>query len=181
MSHAGEAKAIANYKSGMVDDKGKPLDPPHPKSGEGLVFLGLMALVDPPREAVPGAVAKCKTAGIKVIMVTGLGPVWKSSRCLRSAVPRRSRDDVASMASTPGDASAGTPSPRSPRPSERPKRGHDVPSTARDPELKHNLNFRAGDHPGTAEAIAYKVGILWSPTARKIEEMNAAEGALAAF
>jgi magnesium-transporting ATPase (P-type) len=63
-----------------------------------------MALVDPPREAVPGAVAKCKTAGIKVIMVTG-------------------------------------------------------------------------DHPGTAEAIAYKVGILWSPTARKIEEMNAAEGA----
>jgi magnesium-transporting ATPase (P-type) len=37
-----------------------------------------------------------------------------------------------------------------------------------------------GDHPGTAEAIAYKVGILWSPTARKIEEMNAAEGALAA-
>ena len=87
----------------MVDDKGKPLDPPHPKSGEGLVFLGLMALVDPPREAVPGAVAKCKTAGIKVIMVTG-------------------------------------------------------------------------DHPGTAEAIAYKVGILWSPTARKIEEMNAAEG-----
>jgi sodium/potassium-transporting ATPase subunit alpha len=87
----GEAKAIASYKSGMVDDKGKPLDPPHPKSGEGLVFLGLMALVDPPREAVPGAVAKCKTAGIKVIMVTGLCAVWKSSR---SAVPRRSRDDV---------------------------------------------------------------------------------------
>ena len=99
----GEAEAIKNYRSGMVDDKGKPLDPPHPKSGEGLVFLGLMALVDPPREAVPGAVAKCKTAGIKVIMVTG-------------------------------------------------------------------------DHPGTAEAIAYKVGILWSPTARKIEEQNAAEG-----
>ena len=80
------------------------------------------------------------------------------------------------------------------QPSERPKLGHDVSlihttawseqhisQTAGDPELKHNLNFRAGDHPGTAEAIAYKVGILWSPTARKIEEMNAAEGALAAF
>ena len=73
----GEAKALAAYRSGMVDDKGKPLDPPHPKSGEGLVFLGLMALVDPPREAVPGAVAKCKTAGIKVIMVTGMLSVWK--------------------------------------------------------------------------------------------------------
>ena len=94
MSHAGESKAIASYKSGMVDDKGKPLDPPHPKSGEGLVFLGLMALVDPPREAVPGAVAKCKTAGIKVIMVTGLCAVWKSSRVhqTRSWVPRPSRD-----------------------------------------------------------------------------------------
>lgn len=34
-------------------------------------FIGLMSLEDPPREAVPGAVAKCKTAGIKVIMVTG--------------------------------------------------------------------------------------------------------------
>lgn len=30
------------------------------------MFLGLMALIDPPREAVPGAVHKCKTAGIKV-------------------------------------------------------------------------------------------------------------------
>lgn len=40
--------------------------PIHPKSKEGLVFLGLMALIDPPREAVPGAVGKCKTAGIKV-------------------------------------------------------------------------------------------------------------------
>lgn len=40
--------------------------PIHPKSKEGLVFLGLMALIDPPREAVPNAVGKCKTAGIKV-------------------------------------------------------------------------------------------------------------------
>jgi sodium/potassium-transporting ATPase subunit alpha len=105
----GESAAIEAFeeakKAGTVlkDEKGKPLDPPHPKSGGGLVFLGLMALVDPPREAVPGAVAKCKTAGIKVIMVTG-------------------------------------------------------------------------DHPGTAKAIAYKVGILWSPTAKDIEAKNAENG-----
>ena len=34
-------------------------------------FLGLISLIDPPRESVPVAIQKCKTAGIKVIMVTG--------------------------------------------------------------------------------------------------------------
>ena len=34
-------------------------------------FIGLISLIDPPRDAVPNAIDKCKTAGIKVIMVTG--------------------------------------------------------------------------------------------------------------
>ena len=34
-------------------------------------FLGLISLMDPPRENVPDAIRKCKTAGVKVIMVTG--------------------------------------------------------------------------------------------------------------
>ena len=34
-----------------------------------------MALVDSPRPTVPAAVEKCKTAGIKVIMVTSDHPV----------------------------------------------------------------------------------------------------------
>lgn len=32
----------------------------------GLRFLGLMSMIDPPRAAVPSAVAKCRSAGIKV-------------------------------------------------------------------------------------------------------------------
>ena len=83
-----------------LDPEGKSQDP---KCTEGLVFLGIMALIDPPRPAVPAAVEKCKTAGIKVIMVTG-------------------------------------------------------------------------DHPVTAQAIAYKVGILWSKTRGDIEKENAKHG-----
>ena len=40
-----------------------------------LVFVGLMSLIDPPREGVPEAVAKCKRARIKVYMVTGDHPI----------------------------------------------------------------------------------------------------------
>ena len=42
---------------------------------ENLRFVGLISMIDPPRAAVPDAVAKCRSAGIKVIMVTGDHPI----------------------------------------------------------------------------------------------------------
>lgn len=42
--------------------------------GEDLVMTGLVALLDPPRVEVPAAIAECKRAGIKVVMVTGDHP-----------------------------------------------------------------------------------------------------------
>jgi|SRR6218665_330801 len=65
---------------------------------DNLRFCGLFSLIDPPRPAVPGAVAKCRGAGIKVIMVTGDHPV--TAKAIAKAVGiitpgHETREDIA--------------------------------------------------------------------------------------
>ena len=55
---------------------------------EGLRFVGLISMIDPPRAAVPDAVAKCRSAGIKVIMVTGDHPITATASDHPIAAPR---------------------------------------------------------------------------------------------
>merc|ERR1712032_982028 len=61
--------------------RGYPFDPDEENFPlNGLRFVGLMSMIDPPRAAVPDAVAKCRSAGIKVIMVTGDHPITAIAR-----------------------------------------------------------------------------------------------------
>ncbi len=44
-------------------------------SEKNYIFTGLIGMMDPPRKEVPAALKACKTAGIKVIMITGDHPL----------------------------------------------------------------------------------------------------------
>lgn len=48
---------------------------PATKAWDAMDFVGLISLIDPPREAVPDSVLKCRKAGVKVVMVTGDHPL----------------------------------------------------------------------------------------------------------
>jgi Ca2+-transporting ATPase len=46
-------------------------EPSEDQIENGLVFLGLQGMIDPPRKEVPQAVKDCRNAGIEVVMATG--------------------------------------------------------------------------------------------------------------
>ncbi|KAL5271530.1 hypothetical protein ACHWQZ_G001971 [Mnemiopsis leidyi] len=71
---------------------------------ENLTFVGLMAMIDPPRANVPEAVAKCKSAGIKVIMVTGDHPITAAAIAKNVGIisdDSKTVDDVAKESGVP--------------------------------------------------------------------------------
>ena len=68
--------------------------PPWPQSQHDFdfEFLGLVALADPPRPEVPAALAECRRAGVRAIMMTGDHPA--TARAIAQQVGLSERPDV---------------------------------------------------------------------------------------
>jgi sodium/potassium-transporting ATPase subunit alpha len=66
--------------------------------------VGLVSMIDPPRAAVPDAVRKCRSAGIKVIMVTGDHPITAKAIAKNVGIissEKKTVDDIAAERKIP--------------------------------------------------------------------------------
>lgn len=79
---ASRGERVLGFARLLLDPKEYPVgyafrmgsaEPNYPTTG--LTFLGLISLIDPARAEVPTALAKCRTAHIRVAMVTGDHPI----------------------------------------------------------------------------------------------------------
>lgn len=66
---AGNALRVLSFAFKELDHK--PTDEEVKTLENNLTFIGLLGMIDPPREEVIESIKKCKTAGIKTVMITG--------------------------------------------------------------------------------------------------------------
>uniref|UniRef100_A0A8B9NZ97 Sodium/potassium-transporting ATPase subunit alpha n=1 Tax=Apteryx owenii TaxID=8824 RepID=A0A8B9NZ97_APTOW len=100
----GRGERVLGFCQGYLEGPGEGLSAEQ-LPGEGLCFTGLVAMIDPPRASVPAAVRKCRTAGIRVIMVTGDHPI--TARAIAGSV-----GIISEGSETPEDLAARLPSVR---------------------------------------------------------------------
>lgn len=70
---ANEGLRVLGVAYHEVDER--PADDNWASVEENLIFIGLVGIIDPPRPEVKDAVATSKTAGIRVVMITGDHPI----------------------------------------------------------------------------------------------------------
>lgn len=61
--YSSKALRVLSFAYRDVDDTNTP--------EEGLVFVGLQAMIDPPKQGVKESIEECRSAGIRVVMITG--------------------------------------------------------------------------------------------------------------
>nr|WP_225336548.1 cation-transporting P-type ATPase [Halomicrobium urmianum] len=66
-SFAADALRVLGFASKAVDDTGADAE----QLEDGMVFLGLQGMLDPPRPEVERAIADCRSAGVRPVMATG--------------------------------------------------------------------------------------------------------------
>jgi Ca2+-transporting ATPase len=66
-SFAGDALRVLGFASKSLEDPSVDAE----QIEDGMVFLGLQGMLDPPREEVEEAIADCQSAGIRTVLATG--------------------------------------------------------------------------------------------------------------
>ncbi len=68
--------------------------PVHPALEKDLDYLGMTAMIDPPREEVINAIRECRTAGIKTVMITGDQPLTAKAIAERLEIMGEGSEEV---------------------------------------------------------------------------------------
>ncbi|MFF7728806.1 cation-translocating P-type ATPase [Streptomyces sp. NPDC008001] len=94
---AAAADELAGQGLRVLGVAARTVSGPRPAQGEaenGLTLLGLVGMLDPPRPEVSAAVAACRSAGIRIVMVTGDHPLTAEAVARRVGIVREARPTV---------------------------------------------------------------------------------------
>jgi len=104
---AGEGLRVLALAKGELPASTRQLQ--HDDVRKGLVFLGLEAMIDPPRPEAIAAVGACRSAGVGVKMITGDHAVTAAAIAGRMGIGAAVAQRPAASRDEPGAAPAGSP------------------------------------------------------------------------
>ena len=82
--YAGQGQRVLAFARRSLPPAGEA--PARDAAEQGLCFVGLMTMLGPPRAEVADAIARCHTAGIRVIMITGDHPLTAAAIARRVGI-----------------------------------------------------------------------------------------------